>query len=79
MLLKPHSQVDPVSLPGGGDLRKKMNSEAFLGVRQLKSFTQEEESRVFKKKENIVRLDVGMGLLRDANEDLDLELRLGYS
>ncbi|XP_028060575.1 transcriptional regulator SUPERMAN-like [Camellia sinensis] len=53
-----------------------LSSGAFFGVGQLKSFApQEDESRVLKK-ENIVRLDLEMG---DPKEDLDLELRLGYS
>ncbi|KAL6978639.1 hypothetical protein U1Q18_020305 [Sarracenia purpurea var. burkii] len=81
MFLKLHSdqsQLDPAR-NRCGDLRKKLGNGDFLGVRKLKSFRQEDESRVLKKEGKIGRLELGMGLLRDAEEDLDLELRLGFS
>lgn len=41
-------------------------------------FTRRKDARVWKANE-LIRLDLNLGLFQDANEDLDLELRLGSS
>ncbi|XP_073271767.1 transcriptional regulator SUPERMAN-like [Primulina huaijiensis] len=41
-------------------------------------FARRKDCRVWKAKE-FVKLDLNMGLLKDSKEELDLELRLGYS
>ena len=55
------------------------NMGAFLDqVGGFKGSIQEKEPRVCKKKE-FLGLDLDMGVHEDSKEDLDLELRLGYS
>ncbi|KAF8388203.1 hypothetical protein HHK36_026869 [Tetracentron sinense] len=71
------SQLDPLS-PRDGDLTKKKTMKLLYGVGELEGFTQEDERKILKKT-GIVRLDLEIGLRRDLKEDLDLELRLGYS
>ncbi|KAA8550779.1 hypothetical protein F0562_002463 [Nyssa sinensis] len=55
-----------------------MSIGPFPGAGELKGFTKEAEYRVLKKRA-IVGLDLNMDLLRDAKDDLDLELRLGFA
>ncbi|KAK2647223.1 hypothetical protein Ddye_022418 [Dipteronia dyeriana] len=73
------STDDPLS-PEGSDLTNKNKSlKCFLGVNQLINGFIEEELPP-KKPAEIVRLDLEIGLIsRSKDQDLDLELRLGYS
>ncbi|XP_073136914.1 transcriptional regulator SUPERMAN-like [Henckelia pumila] len=58
----------------GGDL-----GESKKDVGGILEFARRKDCRVWKPKE-FVKLDLNMGtLLKDSNEELDLELRLGYS
>ncbi|KAI9196602.1 hypothetical protein LWI28_025345 [Acer negundo] len=68
---------DPLS-PEGSDLTNKNKSfKCFLGINQFNYFTEEE---LTKKPAEIVRLDLEIDLISDSkDQDLDLELRLGYS
>ncbi|PIN11112.1 hypothetical protein CDL12_16287 [Handroanthus impetiginosus] len=45
---------------------------------EFTSFTRRKDARVWKGNE-FVRLDLNLGMIQDGKEDLDLELRLGYS
>ncbi|GLU08126.1 hypothetical protein SLE2022_250510 [Rubroshorea leprosula] len=67
--------------PKALDLSNMKGGKSFLEIKDLDAFTEEEDDgcKLLKKAENIVRLDLEMGLLSDSNQDLDLELRLGYS
>ncbi|KAG5567459.1 hypothetical protein RHGRI_002868 [Rhododendron griersonianum] len=68
---------------------KIMRHGEFLGFGKLKNFMAQEEEeeddddddecRVLKKKEKNGRSELGRGLVREGKEDLDLELRLGFS
>ncbi|PIA36490.1 hypothetical protein AQUCO_03400409v1 [Aquilegia coerulea] len=70
----PSVSTSPVVLEStcsnGEDLTKTMKT--------LKGFIQEDECRILKKGK-MVLLDLEIGLHGSVNEDLDLELRLGYS
>lgn len=55
-----------------------MNLAQSTGVEECSGVNQEDECKVLKKAQYSVRLDLNIGLLSDS-EDLDLELRLGYS
>ncbi|XP_077225796.1 zinc finger protein 11-like [Tasmannia lanceolata] len=57
--------------------RKKRDMEALLKVEELKGFIEEEEEMLGKKE--FVRLDLEIGPRRVSKDDLDLELRLGYT
>ncbi|KAL5848979.1 hypothetical protein ACOSQ4_006992 [Xanthoceras sorbifolium] len=70
--------TDPLS-PEGSDLTKNKNFKCFLGANEFNGFTEEDGYQLPKKPAEIVRLDLEIGLIRDSKEDLDLELRLGYS
>ena len=71
------SMLNPLS-PRVLDLAKMKTTQSSFGVGEYHGFTQEDEYKVLKKAE-FVRLDLEIGLLSDFKEDLDLELRLGYS
>ncbi|XP_043697622.1 transcriptional regulator SUPERMAN-like [Telopea speciosissima] len=66
---------DPSSSIGGGGTTKN----ALFGVGELKSFMMKEDEYKVMNTEERVQLDLEIGLCRDSKEDLDLELRLGYS
>ncbi|XP_057957165.1 transcriptional regulator SUPERMAN-like [Malania oleifera] len=58
----------------------KRTNKSFFGSRELDKFTHMEgESSALKKTGGFVRLDLDIGLVGHSKEDLDLELRLGYS
>ncbi|KAL3517671.1 hypothetical protein ACH5RR_020260 [Cinchona calisaya] len=68
------SQCDHPAVVG-----KNLNKRALLEDRELAVLKKmNDSSRVWKKKE-MARLDLNMGLFRNAKDDLDLELRLGLS
>lgn len=69
-----HSSPRDVMALCRGDMGKK-NEGTNL---DFTGFTRMKDSRVWKANE-LRRLDLNLGLLQDAKEDLDLELRLGYS
>lgn len=69
--------LDPLS-PKGSDLTKMGTQKSYCGDKGFDDFTQQDGCKILKKAE-IVRLDLEIGLLSDSKEDLDLELRLGYS
>ncbi|CAK9140665.1 unnamed protein product [Ilex paraguariensis] len=71
------SQHHPIR-PHDKNINKKPSKGAFVGVGELTGFSEENDYRVWKKRE-IVSLDLEMGLLPNGKEDLDLELRLGNS
>ncbi|KAJ9182239.1 hypothetical protein P3X46_006256 [Hevea brasiliensis] len=64
--------------PKNLDLTKIGTGKAFSGAEEFVGFTREDGCKFLKKAE-VIRLDLEIGLLSDAKEDLDLELRLGYS
>ncbi|CAK9175023.1 unnamed protein product [Ilex paraguariensis] len=64
--------------PTGEDYRKIKSTKTLFGVGEINGLRDEKECKIAKKAE-IVRLDLEIGLLNDSEEDLDLELRLGYS
>ena len=57
---------------------KSMDLTNMKNEKSLDRFKQEDKCKILKKSE-IVRLDLEIGVLGDSKEDLDLELRLGYS
>ncbi|XP_042498836.1 transcriptional regulator SUPERMAN-like [Macadamia integrifolia] len=69
---------DPSSSLGGGTTRMETRKSLF-GVGELKGFMMKEDEYKVVNTEEIVKLDLEIGLCRDSKEDLDLELRLGYS
>ncbi|KAK9288856.1 hypothetical protein L1049_017322 [Liquidambar formosana] len=69
--------LDPSS-PRGSNFTKMKTTKSFFGVKGFNDFVQDDECRVMKKAE-IVRLELGIGLISDSKEDVDLELRLGYT
>lgn len=71
------SLLNPLS-PRVLDLSKRKTTPSPFGVGDYRGFIQEDECSGLKKTE-FVRLDLEIGLLSDLKEDLDLELRLGYS
>ena len=56
----------------------KSHEKSYNGGEEFNGFKQEDECKILKKAE-IIRLDLEIGVLGDSKEDLDLELRLGYS
>ncbi|KAF8401841.1 hypothetical protein HHK36_012788 [Tetracentron sinense] len=69
---------NPSSLKGR-DLSKMKSLKDLFGTQEFKGITQEDEYKVLKKEES-VRLALEIGLIKDSKkEDLDLELRLGYT
>lgn len=72
------SLLNPLS-PRVVDLANMKSTHTSFGVGEYHGFIQEgDECKVVKKAE-LVRLDLEIGLVGDFKEDLDLELRLGYS
>ena len=71
------SLLTPLS-PRVLDLAKMDTTQSSFRVEEYRGFIQEDECNGLKKAE-FVRLDLEIGLLSDLKEDLDLELRLGYS
>ncbi|KAL9410814.1 hypothetical protein AB3S75_044563 [Citrus x aurantiifolia] len=58
----------------------KKNEKLFSGAKEFGGFTEEDDGfKLSKKGGEIVRLDLEIGVISDSKEDLDLELRLGYS
>ncbi|CBI23578.3 unnamed protein product, partial [Vitis vinifera] len=73
------SPLSSLSSPSSASPSDQMKTtQSSFGVGEYHGFTQEDEYKVLKKAE-FVRLDLEIGLLSDLKEDLDLELRLGYS
>lgn len=71
-------QLDPLNPQGGNNMNKKRIIGGVLGFEELKgTFAQKGELKVLKK-ENTIKLGLEIGLLKDPQEDLDLELRLGF-
>ncbi|XP_051118832.1 transcriptional regulator SUPERMAN-like [Andrographis paniculata] len=71
--MAPEADIDDISR---GD-RENKNTGPILEL--TAGFTRRKEARVWKASE-LVRLDLNLGLIQDnVKEDLDLELRLGYS
>ncbi|GKV42300.1 hypothetical protein SLEP1_g49714 [Rubroshorea leprosula] len=71
--------IDP-STHKTSDLTNMKGGKSYSELKDLDAFTEEDdECKLLKKDESIVRLDLEIGLLSDSKEDLDLELRLGYS
>ncbi|NP_001312287.1 transcriptional regulator SUPERMAN-like [Nicotiana tabacum] len=58
-----------------GDLTKRGSAK----FEKIGSFLQGKECCEVVKKSEFLRLDLGIGLLSESKEDLDLELRLGYT
>lgn len=72
----PH--LDPLNPQGGNNMNKKRIIGGVLGFEELKgTFAQKGELKVLKK-EDTIKLGLEIGLLKDPQEDLDLELRLGF-
>ncbi|OAY55615.1 transcriptional regulator SUPERMAN [Manihot esculenta] len=69
--------LDPLS-PKSSDLTKIGTGKALFDAEEFDGFTREDGCKLSKKAE-IIRLDLEIGLLSESKEDLDLELRLGYS
>ncbi|XP_059630131.1 transcriptional regulator SUPERMAN-like [Cornus florida] len=63
----------------GSDLTKTKTAKALFVVREFDGFTEEDGCNVLNKTESHVRLDLEIGVLDDCKDELDLELRLGYS
>ncbi|CAA3030675.1 transcriptional regulator SUPERMAN-like [Olea europaea subsp. europaea] len=73
-----HLQRDEVATPLEGDMGKNLKKGALLRVNDLTGFSSSNDPRIWRAKE-LVKLDLNRGLVQHAKEDLDLELRLGYS
>ncbi|KAJ4845455.1 hypothetical protein Tsubulata_031651 [Turnera subulata] len=69
--------LDPLS-PKASDLSKIRTRKSLLDAKEYDGFAQQGGCNFLKKAE-FMKLDLGIGLLSDSKEDLDLELRLGYS
>ena len=64
----------------GGDLKGMETVKAFFGVEELRDVMKEGMADEFRKEGEVVRLDLEIGTRGDSEEDdLDLELRLGYT
>nr|POE82851.1 transcriptional regulator superman [Quercus suber] len=60
------------------NMNKKRIIGGVLGFEELRgTFAQKDELKVLKK-EDTIKLGLEIGLLKDPQEDLDLELRLGF-
>lgn len=57
---------------------KSLDLTYMKNEKSLNRFKQEDKCKILKKSK-IIRLDLEIGVLGDSKEDLDLELRLGYS
>ncbi|KAJ4968113.1 hypothetical protein NE237_014814 [Protea cynaroides] len=72
------SLLDPSSSVGLSTTGMETRN-ALFGVGELKGFMMKEDEYKVVNTEERVKLDLEIGLCRDTKEDLDLELRLGYS
>ncbi|KAG1354893.1 hypothetical protein COCNU_07G010050 [Cocos nucifera] len=64
----------------GGDLKGMEAVKTLLGVEELRDVMKEGMADEFRKEGEVVRLDLEIGTRGDSEEDdLDLELRLGYT
>ncbi|XP_008787987.2 transcriptional regulator SUPERMAN-like [Phoenix dactylifera] len=64
----------------GGHFNGMEAVKAFLGVEELRDLVKEGTADAFRKEGEVVRLDLEIGTSGDSEEDdLDLELRLGYT
>ncbi|KAL6522731.1 hypothetical protein OROHE_016578 [Orobanche hederae] len=61
------------------DLIETKGRKGFLGDEKFDSFGVKKGREVFKKGDQFVRLDLEIGLFSRSDEELDLELRLGYT
>ncbi|KAL2535755.1 transcriptional regulator SUPERMAN-like [Forsythia ovata] len=73
-----HLQRDNVASLLEGDMGNNLKKGALLRVDDVTGFARRNDPRIWKAKE-LVKLDLSRGLVQHAKEDLDLELRLGYS
>ncbi|CAI9781245.1 unnamed protein product [Fraxinus pennsylvanica] len=73
-----HLQRDDVASLLEGNVDKNLKKGALLRVNDLTVFARSNDPGIWKAKE-LVKLDLNRGLVQHAKEDLDLELRLGYS
>ncbi|XP_071700485.1 transcriptional regulator SUPERMAN-like [Rutidosis leptorrhynchoides] len=65
---------------GGGNLTMMKSQAPPFGICKFDDFSSEKNRKIAKKSDNIVRLNLEIGLLGESkSEDLDLELRLGCS
>ncbi|XP_034685738.1 transcriptional regulator SUPERMAN-like [Vitis riparia] len=71
------SPLSSLSSPSSASPSELNAAQSFSGVEEFNGVNQEDECKVLKKAE-FVRLDLKIGLPSDLEEDLDLELRLGY-
>ncbi|KAL4596393.1 hypothetical protein ACB092_12G161200 [Castanea dentata] len=72
----PH--LDPLNPQGRNNMNKKRIIGGVLGFEELKgTFARKDELKVLKK-EDTIKLGLEIGLLKDPQADVDLELRLGF-
>ncbi|XP_040999724.1 transcriptional regulator SUPERMAN-like [Juglans microcarpa x Juglans regia] len=67
------------SCPKGMDLTNMKCEKSYSGGEEFDGSKKGGGCKIFKKPDQIVRLDLEIGLLSDSKEDIDLELRLGCS
>ncbi|KAK9993504.1 hypothetical protein SO802_023207 [Lithocarpus litseifolius] len=68
----------PLNPQGRNNMNKKRIIGGILGLEELRgTFAQKDELKVLKK-EDTIKLGLEIGLLKDPQESLDLELRLGF-
>ncbi|XVF62932.1 hypothetical protein PTKIN_Ptkin09bG0048500 [Pterospermum kingtungense] len=71
--------IDPLSQNGTGSIDMK-RTKSFFGAKEFKDYNGYHNKFPKKKKtDDYVTSDLEIGLVSDSKEDLDLELRLGYS
>ncbi|XP_022748985.1 transcriptional regulator SUPERMAN-like [Durio zibethinus] len=70
------SLIDPLRSKGSDSTNVK-RAKSLFGVKEFKDYGC--NNNFLKKKTEFVTLDLEIGLVSDSKEDLDLELRLGYS
>ncbi|KAI4301135.1 hypothetical protein L6164_034447 [Bauhinia variegata] len=63
-------------LPQSGERKMDKSKRSGLGFEESKGFGDQDQHKGFKNNENIISLELGVGLLKHPNEKLDLELRL---
>ncbi|KAL2510789.1 Transcriptional regulator SUPERMAN [Abeliophyllum distichum] len=73
-----HLQRDDVASLLEGNMGKNLKKGALLGANDVTGFARRNDPRIWKAKE-LVKLDLNRSFVQHAKEDLDLELRLGYS
>ncbi|KAF5452712.1 hypothetical protein F2P56_027681 [Juglans regia] len=67
------------SSPKGMALTNTKSEKSYSGGEEFDGSKKGGGCKIFKKPDQIVRLDLEIGLLSDSKEDIDLELRLGCS